>query len=301
MNSYPLAAALAGRAFLIAASFVATAFLSQTNVHAQAAGSGLGTIAGRVQNTVTGEFLNNARVTLKGTSRVVFTDDSGNFRLPNVPAGTQTLQVYFTGLDPQEVAVNVSPGSVTREDVQLTSVARYGADPNTVRLDQFVVTSTRETNAAAIAINEQRFSSNIKSVVSTDAFGEIAENNIGEFVKWLPGVGVEYFANDITGISVRGFGSENTEITFNDLPSATASTESNSRRFEMRQSSVADIARVEVRKVPLPSDSSNAIGGSVNLIRKTAFEQSRRRIDYSFSVKFGGRGRLHIQPHARAR
>ena len=51
-------------------------------------------------------------------------------------------------------------------------------------------------------MNEQRFSPNMKSVVATDAYGPMANHNVGEFLKWLPGVGVEYFANNITGNTV---------------------------------------------------------------------------------------------------
>ena len=46
-----------------------------------------GAITGRVQNEATGQYLNNARVTVKGTDLAVFTDDTGSFRLPQVPAG----------------------------------------------------------------------------------------------------------------------------------------------------------------------------------------------------------------------
>ena len=44
-------------------------------------------ISGRVQNVVTGQFLNNARVTVRGTGLEVFTDQTGVYRLPQVPAG----------------------------------------------------------------------------------------------------------------------------------------------------------------------------------------------------------------------
>jgi iron complex outermembrane recepter protein len=264
---------------LTLAAFLPARSLAQTET-----APATGAIEGYVQNVVTGEYLNNARVSIRGTPQANFTNSSGYFKIEGLPAGPVTLRVFFTGLDEQTADITVTGGETVQHNFNLTSASRYGADSDTIKLDAFVVQATRETNAAAIAVNEQRVSTNIKSVVSTDAFGETAENNLGEFVKWLPGVGVEYFANDITGINVRGFGAQNTEITFNGLPSATAYTESNSRSFEMRQSSTADIARVEVRKVPLPSDSSNAIGGAVNLIRKTAFEQSRRRIDYSASM-----------------
>jgi hypothetical protein len=150
------------------------------------------------------------------------------------------------------------------------------------------VQSTRETNAAAIAVNEQRFASNIKSVVSTDEFGTIVDKNPGEFLKWLPGVDVEYFANNIVGVSVRGLGSVSTEVNFDGMPTASANAEGVGRGFEIQYASASDIARVEIRKLPLPEDSSNALGGSINLIRRSAFEFSKRKIDYSVLLTSDG-------------
>ncbi len=240
----------------------------------------VGSVEGRVKNAATGTYLNNARVTVKGTNLVTFTDEGGNFRLAGIPSGAVTLRAFFTGLDEKEIALTVLAGQVAQQDIDLTNKSLYGETSDTVKLDQFVVQSTRETNAAAIAINEQRFSANIKSVVSTDAFGPQANHNVGEFLKWLPGVGVEYFANNITGVNVRGLGAMNTEITFDGVRQASSFTESNSRAFEMKESSIADIARAEIRMMPLPEDSANAIGGSINLIRRSAFEKSRAILTY---------------------
>jgi iron complex outermembrane receptor protein len=237
-----------------------------------------GSIEGRVQNLVTGDYLNNARVSIKGTNLVSLTDDAGRYRLKGVTAGTATLRVFFTGLDEQEIPVVVTAGQTIERDVSLTSKALYGEE--IVTLGEFVVQSTKETNAAAIAVNEQRFSQNQKSVVSADQFGTIPDSNPGELMKWLPGVSVEYFANNIVGVSVRGLDSANTEITFDGMPVASAQSSTSGRGFEMKSASASDIARVEVRKLPLPEDSSNALGGSINLVRRSAFEYSKRKVEY---------------------
>lgn len=275
-----LAAHFLGRRLLF--SVVALALLVHAmppRAAAQAAGNG--SVAGRVQNAANGASLNNARVAVKGTNQVTFTDEAGTYRLDGLPSGPVTLRVFFTGLDEQEATVNVAAGEVARRDFELTSAAHYGKRNDTVQLDAFTVQSTRETNAAAIAVNEQRFASNIKSVVSTDEFGTIVDKNPGEFLKWLPGVDVEYFANNIVGVSVRGLGSVNTEINFDGMPTASANAEAVGRSYEVQYASSSDIARVEIRKLPLPEDSSNALGGSINLIRRSAFEYSRRQISYS--------------------
>jgi iron complex outermembrane recepter protein len=250
--------------------------------------NGSGSVEGRVKNSVTGEYLNNVRVAVKGTNQEAFTDESGLYRLDNVPAGDVTLQVFFTGLDPQETGVTITATQPATHDFALTSRSRYGADGETVKLDQFVVQSTRETNAAAIATHEQRFSPNIVSVVSTDEFGTIVDRNPGEFLKMLPGVDVEYFANNITGVSVRGLGSVNTEISFDGMPTASANAETVGRGFEIQYASAADIARVEVRKLPLPEDSANALGGLINMVRRSAFERSKRDISYRMFFQSDG-------------
>src|SRR5687767_1656854 len=85
----------------------------------------VGSVEGRVQNAVTGDFLNNARVAVKGSPNVVFTDVDGRFRLNGIPAGAATVQVTYTGLDPQEQTVQVTPAGVARHNVELTSKARY--------------------------------------------------------------------------------------------------------------------------------------------------------------------------------
>lgn len=245
-----------------------------------------GGIQGRVQNRATGDYLNNARVSLKGSSVFTHTDEAGYYRLDGVPAGEVTLHVFFTGLDEQDVTVNVSAGQTANADVRLTSAKLYGNTSDTVVLSEFVVESTRETNAQSIAVNEQRVSLAQVSVVSADQFGTIPDRNPGELMKWLPGVSVEYFANNIVAVSVRGLDAANTAVLFDGLPMASASTAalgttSRSRGFEMLGASAADAARVEIHQLRTPSDTSNALGGVINTVRRSAFEASKSRLTYN--------------------
>ncbi len=262
--------------------FVAGLLLA-TGLRAQSA---TGTIEGRVQNSVTGDYLNNARVSIVGSNLAVFADEGGFFRLAGVPSGNVTVRATFNGLDARDVTVKVDASQTATQDIKLTSKSLYGDTAETVKLDAFVVQSTKETNASAIAVNEQRVALGQKSVISADQFGTIPDSNPGELMKWLPGVSVEYFANNIVGVSVRGLDAVNTEIRFDNMPVASASTatlgtSSRDRNFEMMGASAADVARVEIRKLRTPEDSSNAIGGSINMVRRSAFEAARRRFTYN--------------------
>ena len=144
-----------------------------------------GAVSGRVQSEVTGQYLLNVRVTVKGTALTAFTDSYGIFRLAGVPSGTVTLDTFYSGLDPQQIVLTLAPGQAVVRDISLTSRATAGDKSGVVKLDPFVLTASKLTEGEALATNEQRFAPNIKNVVSTDAFGDVPEGNIAEFMRFL--------------------------------------------------------------------------------------------------------------------
>ena len=249
-----------------------------------AARSDSGTVSGRVQHQVTGLYLINARVTVPGTVLLTLTDEAGAFRLAGVPSGRVELEVYYSGLDVQRVTVEVPAGQTVHRDVALTSTARYGADA-TVKLDSFVVSTARETDAAIIATNERRFAGNPKDVVSTDAFGDITGGNIGEFMKYLPGVlPVDGGGSEVNNISLRGLPANLTVFTTDGLPLASANTAGDSRTADVTSVMMTNVSRVEIIKLPLPSTRADSMAGTVNLVTKTAFERSSAEFRYRAHV-----------------
>lgn len=268
---------------------------------AQAQAPAVGSIQGRVENADLGRYLENARIQVEGTNLQAFTDSVGEYRLDHVPAGTATVDVFYTGLTPSRTTVTVPAGGVAKQDVSLTALAGTADQSGTVHLTAFTVEAARETNAQAIAINEQRFAPNIMNVVSTDAYGEINQGNIGEFVKHIPGVNIEFKdGNNPSGIDVRGFGTNYTRVTMdgNSVASAAiANTQTPNRQFVLEGASINNLARIEVTKEPLPDTPANTMGGSVNLVSKSAFEYARRQITWStylsansYAMGFGKRG-----------
>ena len=75
------------RPFLRLTFTACLALVLTLGTRAQTPAPATGTIEGRVKNAVSGDYLNNARVSLKGTEFVALTDESGTFRLAGVPAG----------------------------------------------------------------------------------------------------------------------------------------------------------------------------------------------------------------------
>ncbi|MEY4938995.1 MAG: hypothetical protein RIQ93_730 [Verrucomicrobiota bacterium] len=235
-----------------------------------------GTITGRVQNVVTGEYLNNARVAVRGTELLELTDASGIYRLRNVPVGPVQLDVGYTGLDTVTISLEVPDGQAVVRNVELTSVARYGAAASggVLKLDSFVVSSARSMDAKSLAINEQRYADNIKNVIAADAHGDVTEGNVGEFMKFMPGVVITYGDASANSVSVRGLGANLTGVSVDGATMAHANLNGNDRTFQFKQVDINSVSRVELTKVPSPSTPADTLGGSVNLISKSAFDRS---------------------------
>ena len=240
-------------------------------------------IAGRVRNGVTGRYLNNARVSIKGTSLIVYTDQFGAFQLPAVRSGATVMQVFYTDLDLAEIALDVPKGGLIEQNVDLTSVARYGQNPAVVKLSSFVVLAEKEADAQSLAVNEQRFAPNIKNVLSVDAMGAVLGSTVGEFLKYIPGVTAEFDQADIKEISIRGIGSGMTSLMTDGTP-VNIAAQSSTRNIDMRSLSLNDFSRIEVTKVPTPSTPADSLAGSVNLISKSAFERSSAQFRYGLTL-----------------
>jgi len=259
------------------------AFLMPAGAWAQAPAPG--TIEGRVFDPRRGEYVENARITLEGSGRQVFSDPTGYYLIPNVPAGTAQLSVFFTGRGTQTEQVAVGAGERVVRDVTLTgggAAPKAGGD--VVQLETFVISSSKEMEGAAIAINEQRFARNIMQVVSADEFGTIADGSIGEFMKFLPGITSDYTGGDARRFSINGAPADNVPISMGGFEMASAAGAGTRRAVELDQVSINNISRVEINRSPTPDTPGAALAGSVNFVPRSAFERSKP--SYSYNVQW---------------
>lgn len=253
-----------------------------TGAFAQTAGTG--TVSGRVLNAATGTYVPNVVVRVPGTNLSATTNNFGEYLLRDVPAGTASLQVEYVGRENITDSVTVTPGGSVQKDFSFDATRR---DPNApIVLNEFRIESDRFKNAAEIAINAERQSINIKNVISTEEFGEIPGGNVGEFIKFLPGVELEYGGTyiaptDAFGISIRGFGADDTNIMIDGVPVTSASQASLTNQVGLDMLSINNASRVELIKVATPDMPMDSVGGQINLISKSAFEQARPSFSYN--------------------
>ncbi|MDR0354103.1 MAG: TonB-dependent receptor [Opitutaceae bacterium] len=235
------------------------------STHAQ---ESTGVITGRVMNQATGRYLANAVVTVDGTDLRALTDDLGAYRLSNLAPGAYTVRAQYTDLDAGATGVTVASGETATADFSLTS--------NVYILEAFTVSGERE--GAAKALQDQRFASTMKNVVAADAFGNMVDGNVGELMKKLPGVAIDYSnGEDPTRIRIRGMDPQMASITLDGNPIASGGG-GTSRALDLSSFAVQNIDVIEVNFAPTPDQSANSMGGSVNFKTKNAFAQKGRRV-----------------------
>ncbi len=246
-----------------------------------------GIVTGRVFNPATGGYVGSAEVRIADTDLLVATESNGFFRLTGVPAGSRRLIVTYTGARRADLPVDVRPGETVVRDVELVSATGAG---EAVKLDAFVVGSAREGNAKAIM--EQRRSMNLTNSLSSDFFGDVAEGSVGEFLKNVPGVDVDYVGPDARGPRLRGLDPQYVGVTVDGMNLASADglqgTGGGARSFSFDQVSVNSVDRIEVNYTTAADQNADAPAGTINLKTKRAFERKGRRLSWQANLMANG-------------
>ncbi|MDQ8186743.1 TonB-dependent receptor [Pelagicoccus sp. SDUM812002] len=246
-------------------------------------GQETGRITGRVQDAATGRYMENVTVTVNETGDSVRSSPDGTYRLTGLPVGTVSLDFEHLGYFTRSAMVEVAAGqTASPATIALKSSNTFDDEDEVFDLDAFEVKN--EVDAYSRAINQQRTSDYNVNVVDAGTFGDVTEGNVGEFVKFLPGVNINYVAADARTITVRGMADNFTTVTVDGNRMASASSGAKARDFELEQLSINNVERLEVVKVPTPDLSADSLGGAVNLVSKSAFERDGREIKYRVYV-----------------
>ena len=260
-HSVPQLLALFSFAFLSAPALSAA-----ENSPSAPVASAQASLTGTVTNGGTGRTLEGARVAVEGTARETVTDRQGFYRLTNLAPGDAVVVVTYTGLDDYRITVRVEADGSTRKDVKLTS--------QIYTLGAVGVSGEREGNAQAITL--QRASLGVKSVVSADAFGNLAGNPADLLIR-LPGVEGQSMDGDFRYVRIRGVSQNLNTITINGNRAADAGSAGSTREFQFEHNNADSIERMEVVKSPTPDMDGDSIGGAVNMVTKSAFDSSPER------------------------
>lgn len=238
-----------------------------------------GSVRGRVFNAATREYIRNAEIRVVGTPIVVYSEDGGNFIVPAVPAGEVTLVANYTGLQETKAAVRILPAQAVACDLTLneSSLAGAAANEKVVQLEKFEVAGTRSGQAKAIM--ERRAATNAKNVVAADNYGELTMGDVGEFMKSMPGLSLDYVEVDTSAVRIGGLDPKYSNFTTDGARMATATSNNTvGRQNSFEQMSITGIESIEFNNTLTANMDADSPGGSINLRSKYAFQRNHRSV-----------------------
>lgn len=211
---------------------------------------------------ITGRVIDNVQQTLPGASIYieklqtgVISDINGFYTLPNLAPGTYTIKVTYVGYNPVEAKLTVKEGKTLDYDI----VMNEGME-----LQQIEVKGAFQGQRKAV--NMQKNAMGVKNVVSADQVGKFPDSNIGDALKRINGINVQYDMGEARFGQVRGTSADLTSVTVNGnrIPSA----EGDTRNVQLDLIPADMVQTVEVSKVVTSDMDGDAIGGAINLVTK---------------------------------
>jgi TonB-dependent receptor len=232
-----------------------------------------GDLTGRVTDSSSGRALPNATVRIEPLGRTVLADRSGEFRVADLPAGSYQLVVTSVGF---------------RDATQTLDVPATGAVAHTFALlgtgvEEITVTGFRLS--LATALQDKKSSAVIKDSITADDAGKLPDQNAAEALRRLPGVSTTTDQGEGRYVTVRGIDPGLNNVTLDNQVLGTP--EPNDRRIALDTVPANLLAKLEVVKSVTPDMDGNAIGGSINIVTPSAFDEedghfASASIDYGY-------------------
>ncbi len=223
-----------------------------------------GIVRGELSSAHNETALEGARVRLLEAERETYTDARGQYRFEGVEPGEYTLVVDYVGLG--EVREKV----VVTEDGEVDVALALGGDG--VELAEFQVTG--QLAGQGRAINEQRASDNIRTVVSAEEMGEFPDQNTAESLRRIPGTSVSSDQGEGRFVSIRGADGNlnSTNIDGMRVPSA----ENDQRQVALDVIPSDLLSGLSVSKVVTPDMDGDSVGGTIDIRTLNAFDNEGR-------------------------
>lgn len=186
------------------------------------------------------------------------TDASGIARFFKVQKGKYPIKIIYIGY--QEFNSNIEIKDGIQDFV-------FKLESGVTTLKGVVVLGDR-LKGQAKALNQQKNGGNIANIISADQIGRFPDANIGDALKRVPGVTMQNDQGEARDIIIRGLAPELNSVTLNGdrIPSA----EGDNRRIQMDLIPADMVQIVEVNKTVTADMEPDAIGGSVNLVTRSA-------------------------------
>lgn len=215
-------------------------------------------IRGNVTDNSGDAPLQGAIVTIEELDRTATTDRFGAYTFNNVPAGDYTLSVSYIG------------ASSMRQTVALNGEANAPFRLGDAVSSRESVLVIGQAAAQAGAINQQRASNAIISVIDSDGLGNFPDTTVADSLQRVPGLTIKSDQGEGRYVSIRGINTDLIGSSINGV--RTPSPED--RRGVLLDGVPSDLLdTIEVQKSLTPNVDADSLGGIINLKTISAFDR----------------------------
>src|SRR5207302_2648989 len=222
--------------------------------------SGKGVITGHVTDSSGGALI-GAQATLQPSGVSVVSDARGQFFINDLEAGSYTVTITYVGFQTFTQTVNVTAGQAANIE------AKLGVESQNLEV---LVTAERASGEAE-AVNRERTADNIVQVLPSEVIRSLPNANMADALGRLPSVTIERDEGEGKYVQIRGTEPRLANVTIDGVN--TPSPESGVRQIKLDAIPADIVESVEISKALQANMDPDGIGGSVNLVTKTAGER----------------------------
>lgn len=216
---------------------------------------------------VTGFVSDSSGAALKGASVHVLpltlsgvTDSNGEFSLPEIGSGHYTFTVTFVGFETYRQEIDLAAGQALNLNITLKVASQ----------SQEILVTAERAHGEADAINQTRTADNIVQILPAEVIMSLPNANVADALGRLPSITLYRIEGEGVYIQVRGTEPRLTNITVDGITIPAPEPEVRQVRLDVIPSDLVE--SVQINKTLSASQDADGIGGSVNLVTKTAGE-----------------------------
>jgi len=240
-----------------------------------------GGISGHVSDN-SGGVLQGARIELQPLGTSIASNAQGQFFINDLDPGSLTVSITYVGFKEFTKQVTVVAGQTATVDVKL-EVASQNLE--------VLVTAERASGEAG-QVNREITSDNIVQVLSADVIRSLPNANMADTLGRLPSVTLERDEGEGKYVQVRGTEPRLTNVTIDGIN--VPSPENFARQIKLDAVPADIVESVEINKTLQANMDADGIGGSVNMVTKTAGERPTVNLSGmgGYTPIIGGRGQV---------
>lgn len=236
-----------------------------------------GDITGKVTETASGRALPNATIRVPQLGRSVTANRAGEYRIDGVPAGTYTVEVEYVGFERTQSQVTVADTGAAEQDFTLGAAMDSAAEVAEITVSGYRL-------AQITALQDKKASKVIKESVTADDAGKLPDQNAGETLARVTGVAVTTDQGEGRYVTIRGIDAALSNVTIDGQ--IIGSPEGDTRRVALDTVPANVLSKLEVVKSATPDLDGNAIGGTINLVTPSVFDNPQQRF-FSATADYG--------------